>query len=256
VQFTHNPNFWFSDSIKVGTCNTTSFGPIAQATDENQSGLAGWYEYNQTTPCPMRVWLQVHKVVAGTIRRRFLIVWATPGIAPDTWRVVALTDKVAVTQAVETFNTLWVGVPPNSFVSATSGHPCIRAYILPEDLTDPTVTPMFIGNITTQSQLEQMEAAYNVQANTDLRSAQMNFTNLSNVAVCPTLSSCPTASIPGRDRLDAEDAGPRFVRTSFTPAGVETNTESNPTTAEMMNNPPQTNRGGKDGLVRIYVSGF
>ena len=251
VHFLHDP-FWFSSSIRIGKCDTTSFASIAQATDVNQSTLANWYEYYPGTstsekPCQMRVWFQVQKDAPGVMTRRFLVVWATPGVAPGTWSVVSLTEPIGVVNSGDTFNVLWSNVPRLSF-SSTS-HPCIRIYVLPENLGAPfggTPAADFIRGITTQAQLDQVETRYGVIAAADTRSAQMNFTNL-KTGNCPAASNCRQARLPGRSFPEADDRAVRVVNASFQDG--ETNLEP----------AVQSSQGGdndKGGLVRIFIDGF
>jgi hypothetical protein len=267
VTFTHTPVFWFSNSIKLGLCTTTNWNQIDAAPDGNQSGLANWYKYHPGAtatdlPCQMRVWLQVKKTpAAGTVKRRFLIVWATPGIAPGTWSVVSLIDPIGVTNNNETFSVLWPNVPKSSF-SLTS-HPCIRAYVLPELLdqtandggTTVNIDKAFIESITTQHQLDLIEAAYNVNAGADAHTAQMNFTNIvTNPMNCPDTKCQQTASLDGGGNRPADAStgeGVRILKASFNPAA-----DNNATAAQQTNDTGGETQDVRGGLVRIYVEGF
>jgi len=263
VHFLHDP-YWFSSSIRIGKCDTSSFGSIAQATGVNQGSLANWYEYYPGTsasekPCQMRVWFQVQKDQPGVMRRRFLVVWATPGIAPGTWAVVALTEPIGVVNSGDTFNVLWSNVTKGSFVDQ-SAHPCIRIYVLPEDLGanfGSTPADVFIRGITTQSQLNDVESRYMLQGDTDLRKAQMNFTNLKS-GDCPAASNCrQTAMLPRESFPNGDDQAVRFVNASFQAPKVaddEVNLVPAARATEII--PQQSVADPQNGLVRIFVEGF
>jgi hypothetical protein len=169
---------------------------------------------------------------------------------------VALTDPIGVVNSGETFNVLWSNVPQTSF--STSAHPCIRIYVLPENLGanfGSVPAADFIRTIHTQPELDQVEARYGVWAGADFRSAQMNFTNLKS-GNCPASSSCRQTARRS-DVPEAEAGSMRIVKASFNPFKDDTNSTAEPL-ASLTGVPSAQGKpgGGRDGLIRIFVDGF
>jgi len=135
----------------------------------------------------MAIWFnpKIPNVSAGTMtKKRFLVMWAGAGIAPQQWYVAGLTASVAVVAPETQVSFIWNDLPKASYTS--SSHPCLRVYVLPEDLAPVTPIPglastadyeNFIKNIDTQAELTQMENAYNIPHG-DNHMAQMNFSNI------------------------------------------------------------------------------
>lgn len=178
VALSHTPAYWISNSIKLGRCGITQWGQIAPINSASnweavqQNSLNNWYLYNPGLPCRMGIWVNAQVTPGpGVATRRFLVVWGRPGISPQDWYFAGLTDPVAVTAPATALSFIWNDPPAVTF----SSHPCLRVYVLPENLSAAQITTL--QGIDTQAELAAMEATYGVSPST-LQSAQMNFANI------------------------------------------------------------------------------
>jgi opacity protein-like surface antigen len=108
---------------------------------------------------------------------------------------------VNLIQPMEINNFVWQNVPAVNF---STSHPCLRIYVLPENL-EPAFNETAIEGIDTQAELSQMEMTYGIQPGSDFKTAQMNFTAL-RTGQCPA-GPCAIAALQKRNEtLAAETA--------------------------------------------------
>lgn len=197
VTFSHNPSYVFSDALKLSVCDAPTFAGVGAAGQGiDQLTLTNWYQYYPNKPCQMKIWFRANKSGAGVLRRRFLIIWGRPGVAPQDWFVVTLTPPVNLSQPAEINSFVWQTVPAVNFTA----HPCLRIYVLPENL-NPVFDAAAINGIDTQAELNQMETTYGINPGADFKSAQMNFTAL-RAGSCPA-GACAQAALLKRNEFIA-----------------------------------------------------
>lgn len=204
VTFRQDDSFYISKAIRLGKCSTFNWGDIGEVNLGNwthQDQIPNWYLYNPPGantdhPCPMAIWMDANVNFAqnapGIVKKRFLVVWGRPGISPQDWYFAGLTEPVAITSPDTPVSFVWRDVPAVAF----SDHPCLRAYILPENLTTQEIQE--IQNIKSAAQLTTMENRYLVTQGSN-KSAQMNFTNIGPVGNCDSANNC---SVIGRLMYD------------------------------------------------------
>lgn len=214
VAFDHTPNVNLSSAIRLGNCDAdwSRIIPIPPSEDWvawQQNPANRWYVYNPPSatpppigekgPCSMSIWFNPKITPANPgvmTKKRFLVMWAGAGIAPQQWYVAGLTAPVAVVDQNTWVNFIWNALPKAAYTA--SSHPCLRVYALPEDLIPGAAIPGvqnttagyedFINHIDTTAELAQMENAYNVpHGNSHM--AQMNFSNIGPSGGCPSANS-------------------------------------------------------------------
>lgn len=182
------PPWWMSNDISVASCAAVNF--------TSPSDTANWYRYNSSATCPARVWARIHRTApsgAGDVKRRVLFLWAEHGANPQKWHFVHLTDPLtdplvlAPGAVVTTRGKQWT--PP----AGKPNHPCLRAFILPENLTG-TYDPawfMTIGGETgnNETRIQEFVSHYGLA---EPHFAQMNLERIDiPTATCPTCVTCP-----------------------------------------------------------------
>ena len=239
VTLTHSPSKYWSDSIRISTCNTDHWcetgGPTPCVPDSgigtNQLNLPNWYHFNTNQPCKMKVWFNAYKMNPGSVAKRFLILWSNAGTGPENWFLVTLTNPIVLSLPENKNFFVWTTVPAVNFTS----HPCLRVYVLPENLgnIDGVTGEVFIrGNgipgdphekpLSTSAQLAQVETAFMIQPGLgDQQSAQMNFTASEPGTSCPSGSPCAcltpaTKQFVADNRDLRQDSNVRMVPVNFT----------------------------------------
>ena len=188
-----------SSAIRLGNCNAlwNDIRPVPGLSGWEawqQDPANRWYLYNPPpgNPCRMSIWMNAKVQIGGAAapvgtltKRRFLVVWGRPNIGGNDWYVAGLTAPVTLNGPETQANFIWNNPPPVAF----TGHPCMRVYVLPENLNGPslplqpgqTTNEEYIKAIDTQSELATFEAAYSLSGN---RVAQMNFSNIGPSGGC------------------------------------------------------------------------
>ena len=159
IFISRQPLYWYSDDIKALFCRVTAAADPPTPTDFMNAparNTPGWYRYDNTliTPCPLYLLVQIRRTGgltdpdnpgSGVVKKRVLSLWAENGANPIKWTTINLTGPIDLQPgtglpnneflAVTDFN--WTNVPANQI----NGHPCIRAFILPENLNLPNTNP-------------------------------------------------------------------------------------------------------------------
>jgi len=245
---------WFSRAIRIGRCSTIAFSDIAEvgATDwisVQQNVANNWYLYNPDGPCRMAVWMNPTVTGSGAVKRRFLVLWGRPGIAPADWYFAGMTDAVTVSPPSTPVSFIWNSVPAVTF----SDHPCMRVYVLPETLTsaqqaavDKLNTP---ANTATQADVSAMEIALGVAGGSN-KSAQMNFSNV-GTGTCTEQACKPVVigALPDKERT---------VHASFSLIGSAFAQDTGGGKASGNGNGNNGGGGGdaKANLVRVHAQAF
>ena len=246
---------WYSASIRLSKCTVLHWEGVAEG-GANQSGdPTGWYKYYPKAPtCEMGVWVNVtNKTNPGVIKEgRLLILWADSGIAPDTWKVVKLTDPIAFSPGESQSVRLWTNVPAGGSYHNGTTHPCMRVYILPKDL-NPSFNENDINAITNSTGVGKLEGAYGIGANladTYSRVAQMNFTNLAAQGTsCPDSNMCKftSLSLPQFALLD---------NNAYLPDVLAKVSDSRGEGVAVLPKHEVPSRGKEEPLVRVSITGF
>ena len=211
VTFSQAPTPPLSDAIRIGPCHAqwadikavpSLSGWSAFQTDPANS----WYEYNPDKPCRMSIWFQPQVNGPGVVTKRFLVVWGRPGIAPQEWYFIGLTNAVPISGSTTPVSFIWDKPGAVGF----SDHPCLRVYVLPGTLTPAESTT--IAGIDTDVELKAMESTY-VATTSSMHAAQMNFANI-KAGSC-TNSACQPLALRGRDANGR--ALPRLALAGFAP---------------------------------------
>ncbi len=185
------PEWWRSHDIKAGFVNAANFVDAGSPGSSNPK----WYKYKSVEPCIVRVWAKIHRRAyttggtgIGAVKRRVLFLWAEHGANPQKWYYITLTQPITLNQPANmvtptdaiTTGFEWNMVPPGKL-----NHPCLRVFILPEVLTNPTITPAWLAAIGTEAgdnaaKLTQMMSAYQLgeqhvaQLNIDMPNASFS----------------------------------------------------------------------------------
>ncbi len=245
---------WYSASIRLSKCTVLHWDGVAEG-GANQLNLNGWYQYYPKAPtCEMGVWVNVtNKTNPGVIKEgRLLILWADSGIAPDTWKVVKLTDPIAFSPGESQSVRLWTNVPAGGSYHNGTTHPCMRVYILPKDL-NPSFNENDINAITNSTGVGKLEGAYGIGANladTYSRVAQMNFTNLAaKDTPCPDSNMCKftSLSLPQFALLD---------NNTYLPDVLAKVSDSRGEGVAVLPKHEVPSRGKEEPLVRVSITGF
>jgi hypothetical protein len=253
VTLSQSPQYYFSDSLRIGKCDVKNFSDIPAVSQADwisvqQANGTPWYEYNPQGPCRMGIWVNPNVTGTSVVKRRFLVVWGRPGISPQDWYFAGLTEPVALAPPSTPISFIWNNVPAVAFTD----HPCMRVYVLPEVISasdiqtyiNPLINPT--GNLQDQPALDAMEAHFGV-ANGSSLSAQMNFSNL-KTGVC-TNQNCQ--QLTGRLKDPGIGNWPRYspalaLATSFAGNFAQVNSRGT-----------ETHGGDKNSnLVRIFAHAF
>jgi hypothetical protein len=200
VTLDQGPAFVLSRAIRLGRCSITDFNTIPEVTVANwqsiqQAVANNWYKYNQTNPCKMTIWIDAKVSAPGVVSRRFLAVWGRPGISPQGWYFVGMTNPVAVSAPSTAVSFTWNKPPAVTF----SSHPCLRVYVLPDTpftaAQQTAITNLQNDTSATGNSLTAFETAFAV-AQGSSKSAQMNFDNI-DTGSCTDASCMPTAALSG-----------------------------------------------------------
>jgi len=245
VDLSHNPAYWWSDSIRLSRCDVSQFSDVQEPVTPGMSQLTltGWYIYNPVHPCQMKVWVRASNASGGVLQNRLFVVFGRPGIAPQDWFPIEVTAPIAFSSPQEIVSILWKAVPAVSFTD----HPCLRVYVLPAVLTAPWQEAQ-INTIATQAQLSAMEMHYGLSPGGDFQNAQMNF-NAIGTGSCPLSLCALMPPPPGAERIAGTLIAPPPENPDVMAMALDQNQEVIGTVDD------EGSKGREGGLVRVKAEG-
>ncbi|MEF8866679.1 MAG: hypothetical protein V5A20_13055, partial [Salinibacter sp.] len=161
VTISRQPVFWNSQDIRALQC-----------------GEMSTYTYYSDAPCELTLEATIHNSRPADLVRHVLYVWADHGASPSTWRFVDLQQSTVPAGGSQTITSaVWGQVP-----SGLAHHPCVRAYILPQNLNQGGWSASRVRNISSSSDLTDMMSAYGLNT---ANWAQKNISASSGTNECP-----------------------------------------------------------------------
>lgn len=248
VTLDQGPQYTLSRAIRIGRCNVLNFGQIPEVTVANwesiqQNVANNWYLFNSALPCRMAIWIDAKVAGSGVVNKRFIAVWGRPGIGQKDWFFVGLTDPVPVSAPNTPVTLIWNAPPPQNF----TGHPCLRVYVVPENLTQAQIDQ--IKAIDTDAKLDAVVNTI-VLPQGAAKSAQMNFSNLAG-GNCALGSCMPlAATFPENDEIDWAQFG--FISS----AHAQEPDDRRPDAGAGRDPDGQPGDDRKSNLVRVIAYGF
>lgn len=161
VTISRQPVFWNSRDIRALQC-----------------GEMSTYTYYSDVPCELTLEATIHNSRPTDLVRHVLYVWADHGASPSTWRFVDLQQSTVPAGGSQIITSaVWDQVP-----SGLAHHPCVRAYILPQNLNQGGWSASRVQNISSNSDLTNMMSAYGLNT---ANWAQKNISASSGANECP-----------------------------------------------------------------------
>jgi len=161
VTISRQPVFWNSQDIRALQC-----------------GEMSTYTYYADVPCELTLKATIRNARSVDLVRHVLYVWADHGASPSNWRFVDLQQTTVPPGGNRTVTSaVWDQVP-----SGLAHHPCVRAYILPQNLNQGGWSASRVQNISSNSDLTNMMSAYGLNT---ANWAQKNISASSGADECP-----------------------------------------------------------------------
>lgn len=161
VTISRQPVFWNSEDIRALQC-----------------GEMSTYTYSPNAPCELTLEATVHNARPADLVRHVLYVWADHGASPSNWRFVDLQQTTVGAGSDRTVTSdIWDQVP-----FGLAHHPCVRAYILPENLNQGGWSETRVRNVSSNADLSDMMSAYGLST---ANWAQKNISAGSSTDECP-----------------------------------------------------------------------
>lgn len=211
LYFANTSYAWLSDAIKATFCNVSK---TVDPTTLSPSST-DWFFYQTAAPGPCKLRLRALVTRNGgnfPIQRQVLFLWADHGANPQYWRFVGIAPVLDIPVpggSPMITPTDPVDFDPSTFPTLTN-HPCVKAFILPTQLNDPTYNLTWLQNIGSTSPnlslVNSFVAAYHLDPVKHV--AQMNLNK-----IMPALAACPGCvakgpAAPGATlAMSAEEAG-------------------------------------------------
>jgi hypothetical protein len=130
----------------------------SEAIEALQCGEMTTYEYHPNGPCELTLEATIQNSRNVALNRNVLYLWADHGANPMKWRFIDLQETSVPDDGSRTVTSeMWSQVPSGLF-----HHPCVRAYILPDNLNQGNWDRQRVENISTNQDLSQMMNAYNL----------------------------------------------------------------------------------------------
>jgi hypothetical protein len=159
VTMSHTPRFWTSEDVNALACGVP---------DNN---------YYPAGPCRMSVRANIRNSSASSQIRNLLILRGQHGAGVVNWTYVDLIEGVTVTAGGQIASES----DETSDLTGLSGHPCVRAYVLPPTL-DPGFDLTRMQSISSAADLDDLVATYGLRAE---HSAQQNISRRPAAETCP-----------------------------------------------------------------------
>lgn len=161
VTISRNPVFWNSEDIEARQC-----------------GEMTTYRYHPARPCQLTLDATVHNDRPVDLDRHILYLWADHGASPSNWRFIDLQERTIGANGNLTISSdVWQQVP-----AGLAHHPCVRAYILPENLDQGGWDEDQVRNVSSNADISAMMSAYGLST--------MNWAQKNISATAPT-DECP-----------------------------------------------------------------
>lgn len=162
VTISRQPVFWNSRDIRALQCGETTT-----------------YTYYPNAPCELTLEATIRNSRPVDLVRHVVYVWADHGASPSNWRFVDLQQATVPAGGSQTVTSaVWDQVP-----SGLAHHPCVRAYILPQNLNQGGWSVSRVESIRSNSDLTDMMNAYGLNT---ANWAQKNISASSGADECPS----------------------------------------------------------------------